>query len=484
MSQAPVLVWFRDDLRLADNPALSRAAAWWRLRRRLSLHVAETPAKGQRAMGAAAGWWLAQSLRALDASLRAVGNSLVLRAGTAEDVITDVVAATGAGTVLWNRRYDGGGIAVDKALKAALRSEGLEVASLPGNLLREPWEVKSAAGDPMKVFSPFWRAHQRLGDIRPPLRAPQALQPFEGALPSDDLASWDLEPTRPNWASAFPDAWTPGEAGAQDASPPSWTGESPATPTAATIRTGPPHRGCRRTCVSARFRRCRSGIRRTSRRGWIAGATSPSSSPRSAGANSPTTSSSTGRTSPPTISSRASTASPGGPTAPSLRAWQRGLTGYPLVDAGMRELWQTGWMHNRVRMVVASFLVKNLLIDWRAGESWFWDTLVDADVANNPASWQWVAGSGADAAPYFRIFNPILQGEKFDPRGDYVRRWVPELAALPAADIHAPWQATPAVLAKAGVRLGETYPAPVVDHDTARERALAALAEIRETSAA
>ena len=150
----------------------------------------------------------------------------------------------------------------------------------------------------------------------------------------------------------------------------------------------------------------------------------------------------------------------------------------------MRELWQTGWMHNRVRMIVASFLVKHLLIDWRAGEAWFWDTLVDADVANNPASWQWVAGSGADAAPYFRIFNPMLQGEKFDPKGDYVRRWVPELAGLPAKAIHTPWEAPLAILHKAGVRLGETYPRPIVDHDAARARALAAFATIREPSAA
>ena len=162
--------------------------------------------------------------------------------------------------------------------------------------------------------------------------------------------------------------------------------------------------------------------------------------------------------------------------AKALRAWQRGLTGYPIVDAGMRELWATGWMHNRVRMVAASFLVKHLLIDWRAGERWFWDTLVDADAANNAASWQWVAGTGADAAPYFRIFNPVLQGEKFDPDGAYVRRWVPELAKLPAPFIHKPWKATREQLAACGIRLGETYPEPIVEHDAARTRALAAFA--------
>ncbi len=482
MSQAPVVVWFRDDLRLADHPALSRAAASGAPV--VCLYIRETPSPGQRPMGAAAGWWLAQSLRALDASLRGIGNGLVLRSGTAGKVIADVVAATGAGTVLWNRRYDGGGIAVDKALKATLRADGLEVESLPGNLLREPWEVKSAAGDPMKVFSPFWRAHQRLGDIRAPLRAPQALAHVAAPLPSEDLASWDLEPTRPNWASAFPDAWTPGEAGAQEAlsvfldrgiagyadgrdhpDRPSTSRLSPH------LRFGEisPVQIWHQAHIAAGMDHGRDLAKFLAEIGWREFAyhllfhwptlASDNFQPRFDG-----------------FPWRSDTAA--------LRAWQRGLTGYPLVDAGMRELWQTGWMHNRVRMVVASFLVKHLLIDWREGESWFWDTLVDADVANNPASWQWVAGSGADAAPYFRIFNPILQGEKFDPRGDYVRRWVPELADLPAAVIHAPWQAPPAVLAKAGVRLGDTYPAPVVDHDAARERALAALSEIRETSAA
>jgi deoxyribodipyrimidine photo-lyase len=163
----------------------------------------------------------------------------------------------------------------------------------------------------------------------------------------------------------------------------------------------------------------------------------------------------------------------------SLRAWQRGRTGYPIVDAGMRELWTTGWMHNRVRMIVASFLVKHLLIDWRAGAAWFWDTLVDADLANNTLGWQWVAGCGADAAPYFRIFNPVLQGRKFDPDGGYVRRWVPELAALPPEWIHAPWEAPQAVRGSASVRLGEHYPRPIVDHRFARDRALRALRSIR-----
>ena len=165
--------------------------------------------------------------------------------------------------------------------------------------------------------------------------------------------------------------------------------------------------------------------------------------------------------------------------AGALAAWQRGQTGYPIVDAGMRELWHTGVMHNRVRMVAASFLVKHLLLDWREGEKWFWDTLVDADPGSNPANWQWVAGCGADAAPYFRVFNPVLQGERFDPDGAYVSRWVPELARLPAGLIHRPWHATPLELRGAGVTLGETYPEPIIDHRAGRERALAAYARVR-----
>lgn len=482
MSQDPAIVWFRDDLRLADHPALARAAATGAPV--ICLYIREEPAQGQRPLGAAARWWLAGSLRALDGALRGMGQRLVLRSGAASDVIPAVIAASGARTVLWNRRYDAGGIAVDTAIKADLAARGIAVASLPGNLLREPWEVKSGAGDPMKVFTPFWRAHQRLGDIREPLRRPTALTPFSGALASEDLSSWDLEPTKPNWASGFPGTWTPGEAGAQTALAAFLAGslggyadnrDRPDRPS--TSRLSPhlrfgeisPVQIWHQAHMAAGLDGGRDLAKFLAEIGWREFAYHllfhwPDLSERSF------------QTRFDQFPWRSDTAA--------LTAWQRGRTGYPLVDAGMRQLWQTGWMHNRVRMVVASFLVKHLLIDWRAGERWFWDTLVDADVANNPASWQWVAGSGADAAPYFRIFNPVLQGEKFDPRGDYVRRWVPELAALPRDAIHAPWKASEPVLTRAGIRLGETYPHPVVDHDAARGRALAALAEIRDVSAA
>ncbi len=482
MPQAPVIVWFRDDLRLSDNPALSKAAASGGPV--ICLYIREETGTGQRAMGAAAAWWLAQSLRALMADLERLGQRLVLRSGKAAEVLASVIAETGAGSVVWNRRYDAGGIATDKAIKRDLAARGITAESFGANLLREPWEVKSAVGEPMKVFTPFWRAHKRLGDIRAPLRAPTALPALSGPVASDTVEEWGLEPTRPNWAAGFTDHWTPGEAGAQARLEAFLTGSLDGyadgrdrPDRASTSRLSPhlrfgeisPVQIWHRTHMVAGMEPGRDVSKFLAEVGWREFAYHLLFHfPHLPEAN----------------YQHRFDAFPWRADAPALKAWQKGLTGYPIVDAGLRELWQTGWMHNRVRMIVASFLVKHLLIDWRAGEAWFWDTLVDADVANNPASWQWVAGSGADAAPYFRIFNPMLQGEKFDPKGDYVRRWVPELAGLPAKAIHTPWEAPLAILHKAGVRLGETYPRPIVDHDAARARALAAFATIREPSAA
>ncbi len=399
-------------------------------------------------------------------------------------MIDQIIAETGAGTVLWNRRYDSGGIGVDKALKADLVARGVHAESFGANLLREPWEVKSAAGGPMKVFTPFWRAHQKLGAIRSPLRAPGALPSLPRPVASDSLEDWGLEPTRPNWAKGFTSHWTPGEAGAQarldaflDDALKGYADGRNRPDRASTSRLSPHLRFGEISPVQIWHRvQMATGMEPTedvskflAEIGWREFAYHLLfHMPDLPAAN---------------VQPRFD-AFPWRSDPAVLKAWQTGQTGYPIVDAGLRELWQTGWMHNRVRMIVASFLVKHLLIDWREGEAWFWDTLVDADVANNPASWQWVAGSGADAAPYFRIFNPMLQGEKFDPKGDYVRRWVPELAGLPAKAIHTPWEAPLAILHKAGVRLGETYPQPIVDHDAARARALAAFATIREPTAA
>jgi len=464
----PVVVWLRNDLRLADNPALAAAAAAGRPV--IPLYVLdETPE--MRPLGGASLWWLDKSLAALAASLEALGSRLVLRRGPARAVLEEVVAAARPSAVVWNRLYDAAAIARDSALKAWLKDKGVACESFNAGLLNEPWIVRNGSGQPYKVFTPYWRAareHLRDVLVEP---APKTLAAPEHWPRTEALASWKLHPARPDWSKGF-DLWTPGEAGASarlDA-----------------FLSGP----------VARYDRQRDlpsveGVSRLSphlhfgeigpRQVWVAARSAAETGDAPAGQidrflseigwrefnhsilfHTPDL---------PTTSFR-----PEFETFPWARddaafaAWSRGETGYPIVDAGMRELWTTGFMHNRVRMIVASFLVKHLLIDWREGEAWFWDALVDADLANNVGNWQWVAGSGADAAPYFRIFNPIAQGRKFDPAGTYVRRWIPELAGLPDALIHEPWK-DPAQLDAAAKRI---YGEPIVGHPTARERALQA----------
>ncbi len=476
------IVWFRDDLRTADNPALHAAAASGRPV--IALFVLDEVSEGVRPLGGATRWWLHGSLEALAERLDNVGVPLVLRRGPATSVVADAVDEAGAGAVFWNRRYAAAGIAVDRALKETLTRDGVEVQSFNASLLHEPWEVQTAAGAPFKVFSPFWRAAQGRGDPREPIRAPTRIKGGR-RIDGDELKDWRLLPTRPDWAGGIRREWTPGEHGARrrlgafvDGSIDSYAAERDRPDRASTSMLSPHLRFGEIGPVQL----------------WHA-ARAAEADGRASGRNVEKFLSELGwrefsyhllyhfpaldRTN---FQSRFDDF-PWAGDSDALTAWQRGMTGYPIVDAGMRQLWQTGWMHNRVRMVVASFLVKHLLMDWRQGEAWFWDTLVDADPANNPASWQWVAGSGADAAPYFRVFNPMLQGEKFDADGDYVRRFVPELAKLPAAHIHAPWDAPADVLGKAGVRLGDTYPAPMVDHGRARTRALEAFDRIKASAA-
>jgi deoxyribodipyrimidine photo-lyase len=479
---SPTIVWFRNDLRLADNPALCRAAAGGGPV--IALYVLESPDDGRLPVAAAALWWLSRSLQALSRDLAQRGVPLVLRSGDARSVIPSVVRSLGAELVVWNRRYDSAGMATDSAIKTELKTIGVEVESFSGSLLREPWEVKTQTGDAMRVFTPFWRAHQRLGPPRASLPVPLALTGYCGRVDSETLDEWQLEPTTPNWAAGFDDAWTPGEAGARsrlaeflEGGIARYSDERNRPDLASTSRISPHLRFGEISPIQiwhatdhAAAAHGRAGVDKfLSEVGWREFSYHLLFHwPRLARDN---------------FQARFD-AFPWQSDPDGLKAWQRGLTGYPLVDAGMRELWQTGWMHNRVRMVVASFLIKHLMIDWREGEAWFWDTLVDADPANNAASWQWVAGSGADAAPYFRIFNPVAQGETFDPDGDYVRRYVPELARLPAASIHAPWLADSRTLKVAGVELGRTYPRPIVDHALARNRALAAFQSLRARDAA
>ena len=467
----PAVVWLRNDLRLADNPALSAAASAGPV---IPLFILDETV-GTRPLGGAARWWLDKSLRALSVDLADRGAALVFRRGSAEQVLQEVIAETGARSVYWNRLYDASAVCRDGKIKAALRATGVTTGSFNGSLLNEPWAVKTGAGGPYRVFTPYWRAALPFADESAPDIAPPTLQGFEGPLASDQVDDWSLHPRKPDWSSGFID-WRPGEAGAQARlasflssgidnyvdlrNRPAVSGTSRLSPhlhfgeisprqiwaaakAAAAERRAPPRQidGFLRELGWREFNH-QLGFHfpRMEQEGF---------NPRFL--NFPWREDPVG-----------------------AEAWRRGRTGFPIVDAGMRELWATGWMHNRVRMIAASFLIKDLLVDWRVGEAWFWDTLVDADLANNLAGWQWVAGSGADAAPYFRVFNPVLQGEKFDPDGSYVRRWVPELARLPDACIHQPWRAGSDILSAAGVSLGVTYPAPIVDHAVARDRALAA----------
>lgn len=475
--RAPAIVWFRDDLRLTDNPALDAAAHAGRPV--IAVFVQDDESDGLRPLGGAARWWLHGALAALDQALRGRGGRLLVLRGAAAEAVERLAVEVGAGAVYWNRRYGAAERRIDGRVKTVLKDRGIVAESFNGHLLREPWTVAAKSGAPFRVFTAYWRAARQQGDPPPPRAAPADLtfHPLPDRLIGDAvaLAELALEPRRPDWAGGLRAAWNRGEAAAQaclDAF------LSSGLPAYAARRDRMGEAGTSRLSPYLRFGQL------SARQAWHAATAALLTQ--------------AGKIDPRHLETflgelgwrefwyhllyhepdlaqcnlrPAFDAMPWRTDPEGLRAWQRGLTGYPLVDAGMRELWTTGWMHNRVRMIAASFLVKDLLIDWRAGEAWFWDTLVDADPASNPANWQWVAGCGTDAAPYFRVFNPTLQGEKFDPEGDYVRRWVPELAHLPAALIHRPWAAAPV---GRGAQVAESYPPPILEHDAARRRALEA----------
>ena len=474
MSENAVLVWFRRDLRLNDNPALSAAVASGRPV--IPVYLLDDGAE-TRPIGAASKWWLDKSLGALAADLERRGSKLILRAGDVERTLQDLIAETGASAVVWNRLYEPGQTARDARLKASFKSQGMTVESFNASLLVEPWKVTTGAGGPFKVFTPFWRAAQSHLDLSQSPPAPARLNAPAKWPASDALSSWKLHPTKPDWSGGF-DSWTPGETGAHDrverflAHGLGNYADGRDHPAMEAISRLSPHMhfgeisprqvwAAIDAAVHLAPGLARDADKFKAELGWrefshLLLFHEPKL---------------------PTENFKpAFDAFPWRDDDAAFQAWTRGQTGYPMVDAGMRELWTTGFMHNRVRMLTASFLVKHLLIDWRKGEQWFWDTLVDADLAANAASWQWVAGSGADAAPYFRIFSPIGQGQKFDADGQYVRKWLPELARLPTSALHEPWTLDPAVLRAAGVTLGATYPRPIVDHAFARQRALAALA--------
>lgn len=472
----PVLVWFRRDLRLADNPALHYALA--RHAVVVPVYVHGPQEEGDAAPGAAGRWWLHHSLEALDADLRDRGSRLHVLEGPTLEVLPRLASELGAGAVCWNRLYEPVLRQRDARLERALGAAGIEVAHFPGALLAEPESLATTGGDPYRVFTPYWKAHRQAAGRPAPLPAPESLPAPPEVPGARAVADLGLLPDIP-WYRGLEDPWSPGERGAHAA-------------------LAAFDRDAIRAYPEDRDRPDRAGTSRLSPHLHF-GEISPAQAVlavQQAGGDAKGAEAWLRQLVwrdfghhllhhfPATVRDNFNPRFDGFPwredPGEDLERWQRGRTGIPLVDAGMRELWQTGWMHNRVRMAVASFLTKNLLVHWRHGERWFRDTLVDADLANNVLGWQWTAGSGADAAPYFRIFNPVRQGQRFDPEGTYVRRWLPELAALPAKYIHCPWEAPGEVLDSAGVVLGQDYPQPMVDLKASRERALAAYEEIRK----
>lgn len=472
--ERPVLVWFRDDLRLADNPALTHAAASGRPI--VAGYVLDEVSPGLRSLGGASRWWLHHALAALAGDLAAFGVPLVLRRGGAVDVIAGLADEIDAAAIVWNRRYMPAAVAIDREIKARLRAEGRQVESFQASLLHEPWTVASRSGGPFQVFTPFWKACLGRGTPRDPLDRPSALRGRERVPVSLALDEFRLLPRAPDWSGGLAAVWTPGESGAE-ARLARFLAECLAG--YAERRDRPDLDACSHLSPHLRFGeispfRVRAAVSaRAEEDPGLAGDAAKFLAEVGWREFAHHLSFHFGDFATRNFRPRFD-AFPWRDDAGFLAAWRAGRTGYPLVDAGLRELWATGTMHNRVRMVTASFLTKHGLIDWREGERWFFDTLVDACPAVDPTSWQWVAGSGADAAPYFRIFDPVAQGRKWDPQGIYVRRWVPELARLPDAAIHAPWTVAPMLLEADGVVLGRDYPWPIVDHRRARERALAA----------
>lgn len=477
------ILWFRQDLRLTDNPALT--AALQSGGRVIPLFVDSTTEPMPWRDGSASRWWLHHSLKAISAEFECRGSRLIIRRGPADQALQRIVAEAGADAVYWNRLYEPAHIARDRSIQRELEQRGLAVRSFNATLLHEPWEVMNTSGEPYRVFTPYWRALQRAGMEFSASTAPTALPPPQEDLetvPVDDLG-W--QPRIP-WDAGLRSTWTPGEAGAQgrlerflDTTLADYTtgrdfpdrpGTSGLSPHLHFGELGPRQIAA---AVLGRLRHFPSACPESQAFGYLREIAwrefayhllyhFPATTDHPFDAR--------------------FGAFPWTEGEWMLRAWQTGQTGYPWVDAGMRQLWHTGWMHNRVRMAAASLLTKNLRIRWQQGASWFWDTLVDADLANNTLGWQWSAGCGADAAPFFRIFNPVVQAQRFDPLGAYVRQWVPELSRLPDRHLHQPWTAPPGILHQAGVELGITYPKPVVDWKQSREAALAAFALLKQAN--
>ena len=470
MNSKPALLWFRRDLRITDNPALVAAC---RHKSVVPVFIWSPQEEAGWAPGSASRWWLRHSLTALNDTLRSSGSRLILRTGSSLEELMHLVRESGAKAIYANRLYEPWLLKRDARIQKEFRAIGISLNYFSATLLNEPWDILNRQGNPFQVFTPFWLACQKQGAPGIPTAKPKAIPTpshWPRSLRMDEL---DSSPTN-IWAAGFSTVWSPGEKQAQRKLQdlkrvladyprareiPSLAGTSRLSPHLHFGEIGP-----RQIWQTVQDEASASGPVSYSaawsflrQLGWREFA-------HYLLYHFPWT---------PDQPLRVKfTDFPWRRDTKSFRVWQKGLTGYPLVDAGMRELQQTGWMHNRVRMMVASFLVKDLLLSWKSGAKWFWDSLVDADLANNTLGWQWVAGCGADASPYDRIFNPVLQGEKYDRDGDYVRQWVPELKRIPMQWIHKPW------MIPANIREKSGYPPPWLDHSVARDRALEAFTEL------
>jgi len=483
-----VIWWVRRDMRLDDMPLLQRVAGADGL---IAVYVHAPGEESPWEMGAAQRWWLARSLRSFAESLASSGSRLVVLEGEAAGVLSDLARRIDASEVVWSRRFEPAALAQESRVEDALERAGVAWYSALSNHLFDPDEIATQTGNPYQVYTPFARNLRARPRPALPKSAPRALPSSSGAPEGAAIGDLGLEPDR-DWARGFDAMWTPGEQGAFERLR-SFLGEAGGCSLARypVGRDEPSSDGTSRLSPHLAFGEI--GIRRL----WHAAAVAASPAKEAV-----IPAESVDKFHAELLWREFAThvlvhfkqtdlkplrpefgRFPWRTDRVALRAWQRGRTGYPLVDAGMRQLWSTGWMHNRVRMVVASFLVKHLLLPWQDGARWFWDTLVDADLANNSLGWQWAAGCGADAAPYFRIFNPTSQAQKFDGEAAYIKRWIPELARVPAEFALEPWEAPPMALAAAGVTLGEEYPQPIVDHGEARQRALAALAAVSRKGA-
>lgn len=474
----PVIVWFRQDLRLSDNPALDAAAQTGAPI--LPIYVLDDGNASEWRMGGASRWWLHESLLSLNRSLQ---GHLRFFCGTADTILLEILQQAKPSHIFWNRCYEPWRIKRDSRIKAKLVSAGCKVVSHSGSLLFEPHTIAKADGTPYKVFTPYYKKGcLRLSEqLTAPLPAPEDLSTFDAQI-GISLEDLNLLPAI-HWHHKIAECWSPGEFGANER-----LGDflSSAIENYAVGRDRPDQDSVSRLSPHFHFGEI------SPRQVWFAAKAIEANAAIARNIEHFLRELAWREFSyyllyhfpqlPRDNLQKKFDVFPWRNDEEVLSRWQQGQTGFPFVDAGMRELWQTGYMHNRVRMIVGSFLVKNLLLHWHHGENWFWDTLVDADLASNSASWQWVSGCGTDAAPYFRIFNPVTQGQKFDPNGDYVRRFIPELTRLPTKYIHNPWAATKEVRDEAGVVLGKSYPHPMLDLKASRERALAAFQEMRSAA--